>query len=175
MAETNPTSSILRGLVRLTIGCVYCSGVISIIGLVFLAIFFTGGPGYFGPLNDLAVAIQYVLMLPIAMTVWLALRPYGERLNLIALLIGLAGMISVSTLQILLITGVLPFRLQIGMVIPAFLVTLGWFVLTGHLGRSSGILPRSRLLHILAGLYIGYPVWAFMLGHRLLRSSQIED
>ena len=84
-----------------------------------------------------------------------------------ALLLGVAGMLAVIVLQILLVTGLLPFAQQIGMVIVGFLVVLGWFVIMGYLGRSTNKLPNSMLSHILAGLYFGYPVWAFSLGRRL--------
>lgn len=156
------------GLLRLAGWCVYVSGVAAIIGLVFLAIFFGGGPEYFGPLNDTAVIIHYILLLPIVLTLYLMLRPYGQTLNLIAAIIGLAGMLGVIVLQTLLVVGVLPFEQQIGMVIPAFLVAMVWFVITGYLGRSTGVIPKSVVLNVLAGLVFGYPVWAFMLGRRLL-------
>ena len=55
--------------------------------------------------------------------------------------------------------------------IVAFMVILAWFIITGHLGRSTNKLPNSMLLHVLAGLYFGYPVWAFSLGRRLLNQQ----
>ena len=76
-------------------------------------------------------------------------------------------MVAAIVLQVLLVTGVLSFTQQVGMVIIAFMVILAWFVLNGYLGRSTDKLPNSMLLHVLAGLYIGYPVWAFSLGRRL--------
>ncbi len=76
-------------------------------------------------------------------------------------------MAAVIVLQILLVTGAMPFARQIGLVIVGFLVVLGWFVMVRFLGRSTGKLPSSLLLTILAGLYFGYPVWAFSLGRRL--------
>ncbi len=76
-------------------------------------------------------------------------------------------MVAVIVLQILLVTGVLPFAQQIGMVIVGFLMVLGWFVIMGYLVRSTDKLPNSMLLHVLAGLLIGYPIWAFLLWRRL--------
>ncbi len=155
-----------RWLIRLAVLCAFSSGIVSIFGIVFLTIFFTFG-GIFGTFNDIAIIIQYLLMMPIAFMLWSALRPHGKTLSLVALLIGLAGMIAVVLLQLLLVTGVLPFSQQIGMVIIAFLVVLVWFIINQNLGRGSIILPRSLLLTVLAGLYFGYPVWAFSLGRRL--------
>ena len=155
-----------RWLIKLAVLCAFSSGIVSVFGIVFLVIFFTFG-GIFGTLNDIAVIIQYLLMMPIAITLWRLLRPTRSTLSLAALLIGMAGMIAVVLLQLLLVTGVLPFSQQIGMVIIAFLVVLVWFIINQNLGRDTNILPRSILLTVLAGLYFGYPVWAFSLGRRL--------
>lgn len=157
-----------EALLKLSGWCAYISGAAAIIGLVFLAIFFGGGPEYFGPLNDIAVIVHYILLLPIVFTLYLLLKSYGQTLNLIALGFALAGMLGVIILQTLLVVGVLPFEQQIGMVVVAFLVAMVWFVITGYLGRSTGIIPKSVVLNVLAGLVFGYPVWAFMLGRRLL-------
>jgi hypothetical protein len=170
MTELNraaaPAMSPPKRLVRLAGWCAYASGIVSIFGIIFLVTFFTVGSP-FGKLNDIAVIVQYVLMLPIAITLYQFLRPYGPRLSLFALLIGVAGMLAVIVLQLLLVTGVLPFGQQIGMVIVAFLVVVLWFVMNGRLGRTGGILPKSILLNVLAGLYFAYPFWAFSVGRRL--------
>lgn len=156
------------GIMKLAGWCAYISGVAAIIGLVFLFLFFGGAGDYFGPLNDIMVIIHYVLLLPIAVTVWLLLRPLGNPLNTPVLVAGLAAMLAVIVLQSLLVAGMLPFQQQIVMVIPAFLVGMVWFVATGQMARSLGILPKSAVLQVLAGLVFGYPVWAFKVGTRLL-------
>lgn len=76
-------------------------------------------------------------------------------------------MLVVIVLQILLVTGVLPSEQQVGIVIAGFLVVLAWFVMIRYLGRSTDQLRKSMFLHVLAGLYFGYPVWAFSLARRL--------
>jgi hypothetical protein len=43
-----------------------------------------------------------------------------------------------------------------------------WLVITGWVARSTGRLPNSLLMSILAVPYVGYPVWAFWLGQQLL-------
>ena len=154
-------------LIRVAAWCAYASGIVCIFGIVFLVAFFTTFVGPLGTLNDIAVFIQYGLMLPIALALHQLLRLHGQTLSLVALLLGAVGMAAVIVLQILLVAGVLPFAQQVGMVIVGFLVVLVWFVTIWHLGRSTGKLPSSMLLHVLAGLYFGYPVWAFSLGRRL--------
>ena len=168
---THPGVTLPRQLVRVAGWCAYASGIVSIFGILFLVAFFTTFIGPLGTLNDIAVVIQYGLMLPIAVALHQALRPHGPTLSLVALLLGVAGMIAVIVLQVLLVVNVLPFDQQIGMVSVGFLVVLAWFVMVRYLGRSSAILPKSMLLHVLAGLYFGYPIWAFALGRRLRMSG----
>ena len=164
---TYPEVSLPRRLVRVAGWCAYASGIVSIFGIVFLVAFFTTFIGLLGTLNDISVIIHYTLTLPIALVLRQLLRPYGPVLSLVAMLLGIVGMVAAIVLQVLLVTGVLSFTQQVGMVITAFMVILAWFVLNGYLGRSTNKLPNSMLLHVLAGLYFGYPVWAFSLGRRL--------
>ena len=154
-------------LIRGAEWCAYASGVVSIFGILFLVAFYATFNGPLGTSNDIAVSIQYLLMLPIAVALHRLLRSQGETLSLAALVLGIAGMLAVIILQILLVSGLLPFTQQVGLVIVGFLVVLGWFMMIRKLGRRTGKLPSSMPLYILAGLYFGYPVWAFLLGRRL--------
>ena len=158
---------------RLARWCAYTSGVVSIFGIVSLVAFFTTFIGPLGILNDIAVVIQYVLMLPIAFALHQALRPHGPSLSLVAVVLGVAGMLGVIVLQLLFMTGMLPYAQYIVLVSAGFLVVLGWFVMVGYLGRFTDKLPNSMLLHVLAELYFGYPLWAFSLARRL-RSHRLD-
>jgi hypothetical protein len=169
LSRTAPAPAALSdGLARLAGWCAYASGVAAIIGLVFLFAFFGGLGDHFGPMNDVMVVIHYVLLLPIVAAVYQLVQPYGPRFARVATAVGLAGMLAVIVLQALLVAGVIPFEQQIGMVIVAFLVATVWFVAVTILGRSTGVLPTSIPLAVLAGLVFGYPVWAYLLGRRLL-------
>ena len=164
---THPGVTLPRWLVRVAVWCAYASGIVSIFGIVFLVAFFTTFIGPLGTLNDIAVIIQYGLLLPIALALHQVLRLHGPTLSLVALVLGIAGMVAVVVLQILLVAEVLPFAQQIGMVSVGFLVVLGWFMIIWHLGRSTGKLPSSMLLHVLAGLssFGGLPFIQFGLSH----------
>jgi hypothetical protein len=162
------TESPISTLVQLTIWAAYSSAIFAAIGLVFLTIFFSG-VSIFGPLNDVAVILQYILLLPIMVTLWRMLKPYGRKLNNFALVVGIAGTSAVIVLQTLLVLRVIPFEVQILLVIPAFLIAMLWFVLTGYLGRTDDRIPKGTGLHILAGLVFAYPIWAFKLGNNLQR------
>ncbi len=168
-----PASRPAPGLVRVAAWCAYASGYASILGIAFLIAFFVlGAPT--GRLNDIAVIVQYSLILPIALALFRILRSYNPSLSLASLLIGIAGMLAVIVLQILLVTGVLPFANQIVPVVIAFLVVLVWFVINGYLARSTDSRRDRRLLHVLAGLYIGYPFWAFSVGRGLRSVEGVE-
>lgn len=156
------------GLARVAGYCAYVSGVVSIFGIVFLLAFFGGLGGRFGTLNDVAVIVQYVLMLPIALALLRYLRADGGRLSQIAFVVGLVGILTVIALQSMLVAKLIPFEVYIGIVSAGFLVATVWFVLNGIVGRASGKLTTGWLLDVLAGLYFGYPVWAFRMGRALL-------
>ena len=70
--------------------CAFLSGFVSIIGIVFLIAFFGFGAPT-GRLNDIAVIVQYALMLPIAFAMYQILKPNSPGLSLAVLLIGVPG------------------------------------------------------------------------------------
>jgi hypothetical protein len=153
--------------------CAYLSGIVSVFGIaclvaLYVILFAYGEDVGFGRLNDVSVIIHYSLTLPIALVLRQLLHQNGPRLSLIGLLLGVSGMVSVIVLQALLVVSVLSFGQQVGFVILAFVPIVGWFVINGRLGDSSDIPPGSMCLQVLAGLYFGYPIWAFSLGRRLL-------
>ena len=161
------------GLARVAGWCAYASGIVGIFGIVFLVALYVDLFAFddqfgFGKLNDISVIVQYTLALPIVLTLHRLLRPYGPLLSLVGMILGFVGMLAAIVLQLLLVTGVLSFGQQVGMVIAAFMVILACLS-SRAIGRSTDKLPKGMLLHVLAGLYIGYPVWAFSLGRRLLR------
>ena len=159
---------------QMVIFCAYASAFFAAIGLIFLVIFFSGY-SLFGPLNDIAVIIHYILLLPIMVYIYKILRPEGERLHELTLAIGVIGAFGVVILQALLVLGVMPFTQQILLVIPAFLVGTVWFILTERLGKHDERLPKGQVLHVLAGLVFAYPVWALILASRLKSSLKARS
>ena len=150
--------------------CAFLSGIAAAVSLVFLFIFYSdiNSLGHFGTYNDIAVTVQYILMLPIALFLYQQLRPVDPRRARNSLTVGLIGMFAVIILQLLLILDVLPFIFQIGPVIIAFFIVLAWFLLNRDLGRETDFLPHGLALTILAGLIFGYPIWSYKLGRNLL-------
>jgi hypothetical protein len=175
MTQAQLQAPALERLTRLAGWFAYASGVVSTIGVVFfVAMLAVKGP--FGRLNDICVMIQYLLALPIPLALHRLLQARAPFLSKLAMLIGILGMMAVVVLQFLLIVGVLSFSEQVGPVTFALVVVVGaWLVITGYLSRSTGKLPRSMLVSILAVPYFGYPVWAFWLGRHLLSGRMIEQ
>lgn len=169
IVEDNRTDG--AGWLWITINAAYASGILAAVGLVFLILFFTGLP-VFGPLNDIAVIIQYLLLLPIMFRIHSMLVTRSQKLRAAALAVGLAGAIAVIILQSMLVLGLVPFRQQITLVIPAFLICMLWFVLVERLGGSQGFVPEGTFLSVMAGLVVGYPFWAFKLARNLEAQSE---
>lgn len=164
-------------VVRAAGGLAIMCGIVSGIGVVLLIGMFVlfGASNLplgltFGRLNDIIVALQYLLSIPIALALYRILVPYHPALMRIATIVGIAMMLVVVGLQLLLIVGTLRFEEQVIWVSLAMIVGVGsWLVITGLVARSTRRLPMSVLLSAIAVPYVGYPLWAFWLGRHLLR------
>lgn len=164
-------------LIRLAGGIAIVSGIISAIGVALLitmfALFATPFQSLgltFGLLNDICVALQYLLTVPLVLALYRILLPHNPTLIRLATIIGLLMMLTVIGLQLALIFHVMTFEQQVVWVTPAMLLGVGsWLVITGIVARSTGRLPQSVLMSILALPYLGYPIWAFWLGRHLLK------
>jgi hypothetical protein len=173
---TAPVES--AGALRLGGLAALANAVVAPIGLVFLvAMYAAFGAGarsqglVFGWVNDVLAIVSGLLMLPVVVAVdrllgWV--RPAASRL---ALVIGIGANLAIVVLQTLLVVGALTFDQEIGPVLIAFLFLVIWFLLTGYLGSSTGLLPNGVRMGFLAATYIGYPIWAFWLGRHLLRTA----
>ena len=152
------------------------SGIISAIGVVLLiAMFILFATPYkelalrVGLLNDICVALQYLLAIPIALVLRQILHVYQPDLIRIATIVGIVSMVLVFGLQLLLIFKVITFERQVVWVSLAMILGVGsWLVITGIVARSTGRMPNSVLMSSLAVPYMGYPIWAIWLGRILL-------
>jgi hypothetical protein len=163
-------------LIRAAGGFAIVSGIVSAIGVVFLiamfVLFTTPHKALgrtFGLLNDICVALQYLLTIPMALALYRILLPHHPALIRLATLAGIAAMLVVIGLQLALVFGVLTFERQVAWVSLAMIGGVGsWLVITGLVAQSTGRLPNSVLMSAVAVPYVGYPVWAFWLGRHLL-------
>jgi len=164
-------------LIRAAGGFAIVSGIISVFGVVFLITMFVlfatpnkALAGTFGLLNDICVALNYLLTIPIAAALYRILLPYNPGLIRFATVVGIAAMLVIIILQLALVFGRLTFQQQGLWVSLAILLGAGsWLVITGLVARATGQLPNSVLMSAVAVPYLGYPAWAFWLGGRLLR------
>lgn len=165
-------------LIRAAGGIAIASGIISAVGVVFLialyvlafATPFMALGLTFGMLNDITAAIQYLLTIPIAVALYRILLPHNPRRIRVATVVGISMMIVVIALQMLLVLGTVTFQQQAVWVSLALFLGVGsWMVTTGSIARSTGRLPNSVRMSWVGATWIGYPVWAFWLGRRLLR------
>src|SRR4029077_5697772 len=146
------------------------------IGVVFLAAMFVSfavqatSPGLaFGWINDVLVGVAYLLAVPSVIAIGALLRPAAPVVGRLATVIGLGAILAIVVLQWMVVLGAVTFEDQIGAVSLALLVLGVWFVIVGHLGSSSGVLPDGVRMGLLAATYVGYPFWAFWLGRNLVR------
>jgi hypothetical protein len=155
------------------------SGTIAAVGVVLLILFyvvFFATPfkeigQTFGLLNDVCVAVQYLLTIPLALSLRRILHQYAPALVDVATIVGLVSMVIVVALQLALVLRVLTFAQQVVWVSLAMIVGVGfWLVITGLVARSTPRFPNSLRMSLFAVPYLGYPIWAFWLGKHLQRS-----
>ena len=122
-------------------------------------------------------------MLLLAVTLYPMERARARRLSLMALLVGVAGMLGVALLQLLLILKVIPFEQEVGPVVVANGVIGLWLVLVNHMGRIQRIVPARvalagnrdrRVLRVSAHRVLGLGGtldWSNMMSNSLLLAT----
>src|SRR6266566_2828900 len=175
----NARSETSTTVLRLGGRAMYATAIVAPIGFTFLVAmyvsFAVGGKSQglvFGGINDVLAVVTGLLMLPTVVAVDVLLRDRTPLASRLALIVGIGANVAIVILQSLLIDGVLTFEQEIGPVLIAFLALVVWFVATGLMGSSTGVLPHGLRMGILAATYIGYPFWAFWLGRHLLRRAR---
>ena len=154
----------------------YASGVIAALGVVFfIARFALPRPSPLGGLNDVASLLQYLLAIPIALSLEELLRPRHRVWARATTIIGISGMLAIVALQFLLLARVLTFEQQGVPVSIAVLVVGVWLVGTGYLLRSASTFRHSLTIGLLAVQYFAYPIWAFWMGRRLARAALLTE
>ncbi len=142
----------------------YLNVVFHILSSASLMIFFAVG-GIFGPIND-ALSVFFALsLLPIAGALYLSLRLAQPALALTAALLGAAAMLTMATLQALLVVG----RVRFEQTLPAVLTATGmiglWMLVYGVLALRAGALPAGLAWTlILTGVGYGLVAIGFWAG-----------
>jgi len=171
----NFTQGTFDPMIRAAGGFAIISGIVSAVGVVFLITMFilfaksnqTGGETI-GLLNDICVALQYMMTIPIALALYRILSPHNPSLIRTGTIIGIISMLVIVALQLALIFGILTFQQQVVWASLAMIGGVGtWLVITGIVAQSANIFPHSVLMSIIAVPYFGYPAWAFWVGRQL--------
>ncbi len=151
---------------------------VSFVCLVLMFILFALGENeagqLFGRTNDWLGLVSSVLALPIVVVVgrlFYATRPLA---GLLITAVGTGAFAAIVILSWLLVSDTWTFEQQIGPVSAAYLVLMGWFVVTGRRMATTGFLRHGLPLGIGAALYAGFPVWAFAVGRRLIRLGRVD-
>jgi hypothetical protein len=130
-------------------------------------------------MNDLALVVFAVALLPVAFVLYQVQRPGSPKLALLATLLGLTGMATLAGFSLLLINGAILFDQFSGVYFVANGLIGLWLVVTSLLMRAEPTVPlRLTWLTIAAGvgqlLYVPaiivVPVWAIGLGRFLVSS-----
>ncbi len=162
-------------MIRAAGGFAIISGIVSAVGVVFLITMFIlfarhnqAGGETIGLLNDICVALQYLMTIPIAIALYRILSPHNPSLIRTGTIIGILSMLVVIALQLALVFGVLTFKQQGVWASLAIVGGIGaWLIITGMVARSANIFPNSVLMSAIAVPYFGYPAWAFWIGRQL--------
>jgi hypothetical protein len=102
-----------------------------------------GDPTSYGTVNDWLIPLQLVLLIPIV--IWLGQQTRTEKGSRRWTAIALAASIAATMLQLLLVTGVLPFAIQFGPVAVCIALLLCWAGVISTAGRRHGVLSHSTV------------------------------
>ncbi len=142
----------------------YLNVVFHVLSSASLMIFFAIG-GIFGPIND-ALSVFFALsLLPIAGALYILLRSAYPALALIAVLLGAAAMLTLATLQALLVVGRVRFEQSLPAVLAATGVIGMWMLVYGVLALRAGALPAGLAWTlIVTGVGYGLVAIGFWIG-----------
>ena len=137
-----------RAIHRLTIAI----GIVAIVGLVAIILFFTIG-GFWGPLNDLSIAVEALLSAALAWMLHPIFRARSPRLSPVMLIVAITGSLIASIGSAFVIFSVTGYFLA-GLIMGLGYAFLGiWFFAFNYHARRHTTLPRRlTLLGQIAGV-----------------------
>lgn len=128
----------------------------------------------FGRTNDWLGLVSSILAIPIVVVLGRVLYPSRSPSGLLITAVGAGAFGAIVILSWLLVSDTWTFEQQIGPVSAAYVVLMGWFVVTGRRMATTGFHRRGLPLGVGAALYAGFPVWAFAVGRRLIRLGRVD-
>jgi len=149
------------------------SGAVAIVGDIFLILFYifqaprlfeAGGnaPDYLGRVNDAAVGIQALLLIPIALTLLRTLRHRGSvsAWQRVVEAVAMISMVIIGCIQLLYALHMIGFETQTGFMLPAWGIIGLWMILTHYQTHIHNIFSRSLAK---LGIAVGAAFFVFFL------------
>ena len=128
----------------------------------------------FGRTNDWLGLVSSVLAIPIVGVLGRILYDRRSLTGLLVTAVGVGAFGAIAVLSWLLVSDTWTFERQIGPVSAAYIVLMGWFVVTGRRMATTGFHRHGLPLGIGAALYAGFPIWAFAVGRRLIGLGPVD-
>lgn len=151
----------------------YGSAVVAAIGVLFLLLMYAGFITsakrllIFGPFNDVCVLLQYALALPLVLAFHRLPVRVSPGLRIVALIVGLSGMLGAIVFQALLLAGLMSFQEQFVYATVSVLLVGVWILIAGLVARRNSLGGMTVRLSVFAALYFGYPFWAYRVAQQL--------
>jgi hypothetical protein len=155
---TSPTLPRIRTASGATALTALASGLIGIVANVYLVLFYLTAkpwqpdsvarhvkrdPTGYGTINDWLIPLQLALLIPIV--IWLGQQTQIEKRSRRWTAIALTASIAATLLQLLLLTGLLPFAIQVGPVAVCVLLLLCWAGIISSAGRRHHVLSNTTV------------------------------
>ncbi len=128
----------------------------------------------FGRTNDWLGLVSSILAIPVVVVLGRLLYPSRSLTGLLITAVGVGAFTAIVILSWLLVSDTWTFEQQIGPVSAAYVVLMGWFVVTGRRMATTGFHRHGLALGIGAALYAGFPVWAVAVGRHLIRLGRVH-
>jgi hypothetical protein len=175
------------------------SGIVTIIGLILIGVFFSVGEPY-GSLNDIAIAAHILLMLPYAWALHQHFRATQSPFALIMLVVLVIGALAQAVSNVLLVARVISFEQSIHFPFNTFALIGLWLAAAGVMALRANTLPPvlswigiasgagfvlmgggmwftpgsdvTSNMFVTVGGALGFPlyiVWSFWLGYTFLQ------
>ena len=154
----SPTQRPIRTASGATALTALASGLIGIVANVYLVLFYLTAkpwqpdsvarhvkrdPTGYGTINDWLIPLQLALLIPIV--IWLGQQTQTEKRSRRWTAIALTASIAATLLQLLLVTGVLPFAIQVGPVAVCVMLLLCWAGIISSAGRRHHVLSHTTV------------------------------
>ena len=175
----------------------YASGGFTLLGLVFIGIFFRSMRRLFGSLNDICIVLQVILLFPTALALQ-QIDPGNSEIQTVTLLLLVVGIVLMTVSNLLLVMGRIEYQKSLLPAMTSFALigvwllaanisrlnsdlpsVLGWLGIGAGIGMGMMALgylfsgyqdPQKSIVGLIGGVggFLLYPVWAIWLGRILL-------